>query len=320
MSNQTIRIFTVASDVSKMAGLYESASIAGINRDMIEVLEVKNWRGFIDKILAMKSCVESLPDDTIVCFIDAYDVLSFGGLEEIKRKFVEYKADIIFSSELNCYPIENLARYEMIEYNLYDMAYQCPMGTMRKRPFWVRPIETNYKYVNSGGYIGYAGSLKEMFSWKSIDEIERIIELGGDQNFFTQFYLEFADIGYNGSVVAIDDHQRIFQSLYKVDLADFSFHRGRLYNHVLRTYPCFVHFNGYRDYGWVLRNIETGSMENAMEMFLRLMKQSVRDGNCAMTGRLMPFYYGGIPQMCIPQRIWGEGDENGRGLLRHFSR
>ena len=43
-----------------------------------------------------------------------------------------------------------------------------------------------------------------------MEEIERIIELGGDQNFFTQYYLEFADIGHDDVVVAIDDHQRIF--------------------------------------------------------------------------------------------------------------
>ena len=295
----------------------EFVSISGMDKETIEVLKIENWRGFIDKIVAMKSCVELLDDDTIVCFIDAYDVLCFSGLEEIKRKFLEYKADIVFSSELNCYPIENMPRYEMIEYHLYDMMYQTNEA---QRPSWVRPIETNYKYVNSGGYIGYAGAMKKMFSWKTMDVVEKMIELGGDQNFFTQYYLEFADIGHDDVVVAIDDHQRIFQSLYKVDLADFSFHRGRLYNHVLRTYPCFAHFNGYRDYGWQLYDIERGVMQNAMDNILGGMHQSVRDGNCAMTGRLMPFYYAGEPQKCIPQKIWGEGDQDGRGLLRHFTR
>jgi hypothetical protein len=293
------RIFTVASDVSKMAGLYESMRLNGVNKSTIEVLEVTNWRGFIDKILMMKHCVESLPDDTIVCFIDAYDVLCFADIQEIETKFKEYGCDIVFSSELNCYPIENQERYDFIEYSLFEQ---------HEEGLDVCPIQTNYKYLNSGGYIGYAGAMKRLFTWKTEEEMARIIELGGDQNYFTQYYLEY---GANtdpkmGPRVCVDAHQRIFQSLYKVDLADFAFFRGRFYNHVLSTYPCFVHFNGYKDYGWQLKNRDTGKMRNAMDVFLDHIGTSIQLGCVAMDYHLVPFYYAGAPQECIAQKKWGD--------------
>ena len=306
--DESIRIFTVASEPSKMDGLYQSLELNGHSRDQIEVLTILNWRGFIDKIQAMKTCVESLPEDTIVCFIDAYDVLCFSDKAEIERKFLEYNCDIIFSSEQNCYPIENLAKYELIEYTLFERNFTGQVGAKR-------PIETSYKYVNSGGYIGYAGAMRRMFAWKSMEEIATMIELGGDQQFFTQYYLEFGSGTADPFVrVGIDDQQRIFQSLYKVDLADFAFFHGRMYNHILRTEPCFIHLNGYRDYGWTLRHIKTGMDENAMTIFLKKIKESLEYGNAAMDWRLVPFYYGGLAQQCIPQAIWGEA------LSRGFTR
>jgi hypothetical protein len=299
-------LYTVASDESKLTGLRESIALAGQPTDMLKILKVEKWRGFIDKIMTMKRCVDSLPDTDIVCFIDAYDVLCFSGIEEIHTKFLEHDADIVFSSELNCYPSENLPRYDLIEYNLFERS--CEDSS-------VRPIETNYKYVNSGGYVGKVAALKRMFAWKSEEEIEAMIKLGGDQNFFTQYFLEFC-YGSGGCCdrLVVDDMQRIFQSLYKVDLSEFGFFRGRIYNHALRTYPCFIHFNGYHAYNWLVYHVETGQGMHAMECVLEKIKKSHKQGNAVMDYRLRPFYYGGVPQGNITQMIWGEG------WLRKFTR
>jgi len=286
-------LFTVASDESKMALLKQTADWNGIK---IKMLSITHWTGFIDKILAMKEAVDLLPDDDIACFIDAYDVLVFSTTAEIVQKFKQSGRNILMSSELNCYPPENQTRYDQVEYFVFEHEYtQNIWGTTRSNA-----ITTNYKYMNSGGYIGYVRDLKRMFQWKTVDEMRQMCELGGDQNFFTQYYLEFAtDLVLN---IGLDYQQEIFQSLYKVDLRDFAFFSGRLYNHILRTYPCFVHFNGFRDYGGCLVHNTTGERKNAMHVFIDKMGGSIEFGNSGMDWCLPDFYYRGVKQDCIPQK------------------
>lgn len=286
-------LFTVASDESKMALLKQTADWNGIH---IRVLSITHWTGFIDKILAMKDAVDLLPDDDIACFVDAYDVLVMSDVKEILQKFENYGRNILMSSELNCYPPENQSRYDQIEYSVFEHEDANQIwGTDRSQA-----ITTNYKYMNSGGYIGYVKDLKRMFQWKTVDEMRQICELGGDQNFFTQYYLEFAtDLVLN---IGLDYQQEIFQSLYKVDLRNFAFFDGRLYNHILKTYPCFVHFNGFRDYGGCLVHNKTGEQQNAMTVFIDEICNSLEYGNTSMDWRLPDFFYRGVKQACISQK------------------
>jgi hypothetical protein len=286
-------LFTVASDESKMSLLKQTADYYGIK---IRVLSIIHWTGFIDKILAMKDAVDLLPDDDIACFIDAYDVLVIGDIPEILQKFENYRRGILMSSELNCYPPENQSRYDQIEYSVFEQEDANNIwGTRRSQA-----ITTNYKYMNSGGYMGYVSDLKRMFQWKTTDEMRQMCELGGDQNFFTQYYLEFAtDPVLN---IGLDYRQEIFQSLYKVDLRNFAFFEGRLYNHTLRTYPCFVHFNGFRDYGGCLVHRKTGERHNAMAVFIEESCNSLEYGNTSMDWRLPDFFYRGVKQACISQK------------------
>ena len=308
-------LYTVASDESKMAKLYQSAKIAGIEVNRIEVV---HWTGFIDKILLMKQIVDAMDEDDIVCFVDAYDVLVFSDAEEIVRKFRASGKSILLSSELNCYPPENRDRYDLIEYFTFEQDEAAgTWGTDKTRCF-----TTNYKYLNSGGYVGYAGAIKRMFQWKTVDEIREMCLHGGDQNFFTQYYLEYAlsqspeqtkfasDLVVEGILpsdpytnIGLDSKQEIFQSMYRVNLGDFAFFKGRLYNHVLRTYPCFAHFNGYRDYNGMIINWDNGDEEDAMEVFIDKMRDSRENGNAEMNYRVPRFFYLGVEQKCIAQKM-----------------
>lgn len=261
-------VFTIASDASKVARLLKTATWSGLH---IEVIQLPRWRGFTDKIYAMKEVLEFIPEEDVVCFIDAYDVLCFTHANEILEKFRSYQCNLVLSSELNCFPVENQERYQPL----------LGIGTSKSK----------YQYVNSGGYIGYCGAIKRMFQWKTDDEIEEICRLGGDQQYVTQYYLEFAQ---DESVrIGLDTHQCIFQSMYKVSCRSFAWFDGRLYNHVLRTYPCFAHFNGFHDYQDELVHCMTGRRENAMDVFVRKMQTSLQNGNANMDYELPPLWYGG---------------------------
>jgi hypothetical protein len=239
----------------------ESASLAG---SFIDIIPISQWKGYTDKILMMKQVLEFIPDDDLVGFVDAYDVLCFADSLEIITKFFDYKCDILVSSELNCYPRENEVQYQNLP------AFNS--------------ISTQYRYVNSGGYIGYCYALKRMFGWKSPEEIEEICRLGGDQNYFTQYYLTHANhIGTRQHAhIRIDDKQKIWQSLYKVNLRTFVFLEGRLYNHVLQSYPCFAHFNGFFQYNHCMMNRYSNEPEPAMEVFIRKIHESRYHGNALL--------------------------------------
>jgi len=228
-----LHIITLGSNEDEMKYLKESAQRNGVT---IKFILCEKWNGYIDKITTMKEVIEDIPDDDIVCFIDSYDVLLFTDEAEILSKFHSYDCDLLLSSELNCYPGENMSRYNEVYDNL----------AMDKT--------TNFKYVNSGGYIGYKRALCELFKWKTVEEIIDIIQLGGDQNYFTEYYLEFACVPEKR--IKVDMFQRIFQSAYKLYFEDIEFKNGRVVNTVLNETPCFVHFNGYGGYYYQIYNIQ----------------------------------------------------------------
>lgn len=273
-------VFTIASDASKVVRLLKTATWSGLH---IEVIQLPRWRGFTDKIYAMKEVLEFIPEEDVVCFIDAYDVLCFTHANEILEKFRSYQCNLVVSSELNCFPVENQERYQQLASKV-----ETPNDTKSK-----------YQYVNSGGYIGYCGAIKQMFHWKTDTEIEEICQLGGDQQYVTQYYLEFAQDDFVR--IGLDTHQCIFQSMYKVSLRSFAWFDGRLYNHMLRSYPCFAHFNGFHDYQDELMQRDTGQRENAMDVFIHKMQTSLQNGNADMDYDLPPLWYGGNLMSTLPQ-------------------
>ena len=287
MSSSSFSLYTVASDWSKVETLRK---MAAFNNVVVKVYFLSEFKGFTDKISSMKTVLKNLPDDAIVCFVDAYDVLLYAGEEEILRKFHRYDTDILFGAEVNCYPVQNRE------------AYQKLAGSMG-------PTTTNYRYLNSGGYLGRVKALREMISWRSEEEIESISKLGGDQNYFTQYYLEHArefTVDGNGRIrwkIRLDMHQSIFQNMCKVDIPEFSMVNGRLYNTVLSELPCFVHLNGYKDFHDCLLNTETNVKEPIMDIFSKKAKES-RDQQALQPLRYrQPFWLmiDGVTQDNIPQ-------------------
>lgn len=99
-----------------------------------------NWNGFGDKYRGMNLYLQSVPDDDVVLFIDAYDVLllrSLDGLEiEYRQKFFERKPKIVLSVAPS--------------HRLTDQWY---------RVFFDQCRNVN---VNTGTYIGYAGLIKKV--------------------------------------------------------------------------------------------------------------------------------------------------------------
>jgi hypothetical protein len=277
-----LHIFTIGSDESQITHLKESATMAGVE---INVVVPDVWTGYVDKIIRMKTLIQDLPDEDVVCFIDAYDVLVYGNETEILQKFQDYQCNVVLSSELSCYPPHQQTRYD----DLYAMDT-------------TTPLPSNFKYVNSGGYIGYKKSIMEIFEWKTPEDTEIICQAGGDQNYFTEYFLEYSQD--EEKKVIIDASQTLFQSMHKIEFGDFEFHQGRVYNKILETYPAFVHFNSYNLYGMSILNLHTNEKENCCQVFNDKARVS-RENNSIETLHYTVLFlvvFNGIVQHRLPQK------------------
>lgn len=210
-----LHIFTYgAGNISRFEYLKVSADI--YNLPIIYITQ-SEWNGFFDKITNMINAIKDLPDNDIVCFVDGFDVLAVGGEEEIKRKFIDYDCDILFGAELNCWPGEFHGRFP-------DLG-----------------IKNGYKYLNSGGFIGYKWAVMELYTWKQLDEVAHICKwCGGDQGYFITYFIE----NHKNKRLKLDSNVQIFQNFFSLDWNEIYIKGGRFVNPILNTTPCFLHFNG----------------------------------------------------------------------------
>jgi hypothetical protein len=238
-----------------------------------------DWKGFYDKIESVYKYIQNLPDDDIICYVDSYDMLSYANEDEILQKFKDYDCDLLLSSELCCYPSQYKRAYDYY-YSIY-------------------PVETNFKYVNAGAYIGYKHAIMDLFHWKPMDDIKHICfnEYGSDQNYFNLYFL------YNyEKCIKMDIYQKIFQSMYKVDFTDFEFRNGRLYNKCLETYPCFTHFNGFGVWDMQLKHIHTWECKNVIEIFSNYIEQSINTILSIEYELPYQIVWNGITETNVPQK------------------
>jgi len=91
------------------------------------------------KINLMKEYLHSVPDSTIIMFIDGYDTFLAASKKEILYRYLNFNKDIVFSAEKICWPDPSMAELHP-------------------------PSHTECRYLNSGTYIGTAKALKSFLS------------------------------------------------------------------------------------------------------------------------------------------------------------
>ncbi|KAG7495864.1 procollagen-lysine,2-oxoglutarate 5-dioxygenase 3-like [Solea senegalensis] len=152
--------------------------------------------------------------DMVIMFVDSYDVIFASGPEELLSKFSRLGHRVVFSAEGFCWPDQRLAP---------------------KYPV----VHTGKRYLNSGGFIGFAPELSEMVQlWKYKDNDD-------DQLFYTKIYLDKKQrTKFN---MTLDHRSRIFQNLNgAVDEVVLKFERAkvRVRNVAFDTLPVVIHGNG----------------------------------------------------------------------------
>lgn len=150
---------------------------------------------------------------------DAWDVLCYGGREEVARTLSILPPGVIFASERNCYPEGELA-------SVIDARYV---------------IDFPWRYVNGGMLTSSPSSL---LSW--CDEVER--HPAYDAGMIGQQWLNrrLAE----GSPLAMIDYQtRLFYCMFREHESPWlRNNNGKPWNQLTGTFPPFIHHNG--SYNW----------------------------------------------------------------------
>jgi hypothetical protein len=103
----------------------------------------QKWAGYIWKFLLVKDFVNALPNDEIVCFVDAYDVILTRPLEEFEKAFKSLSSINKVGLVVGCDHFAN---------SFYSLINKFVFGKCHNKP------------LNSGTYIGYVKNIKEMIN------------------------------------------------------------------------------------------------------------------------------------------------------------
>uniref|UniRef100_A0A9J8DM10 procollagen-lysine 5-dioxygenase n=1 Tax=Cyprinus carpio carpio TaxID=630221 RepID=A0A9J8DM10_CYPCA len=165
------------------------------------------------KVRWLKKEVEKHKDkqNTVIMFVDSYDVILASGPEELLKKFSRISHRVVFSAEGFCWPDQRLSsKYPVVHHGK--------------------------RYLNSGGFIGYAPEIHAIVKqWKHKDDDD-------DQLFYTRIYLDKEKFN-----ITLDHKSHIFQNLngaIEEVVLKFEKSRVRVRNVAYDTLPVVIHGNG----------------------------------------------------------------------------
>jgi len=170
--------------------------------------------GGSQKINLLKEELSDYPDlgNHIILFTDSYDVIINGSSEEIVSRFRKMESPIVFSAEKTCWPDESLK------------------GRYPKSP-------TNYRYLNSGGFIGYGDHISKLVNKVSVNNEY------DDQLYYTERFFE--DLKGNKDTI-LDYNQFLFQTMNE-SLEDIIVEGDNVKNTITKETPIIIHANGGSD-------------------------------------------------------------------------
>ncbi|CAL1536445.1 unnamed protein product [Lymnaea stagnalis] len=151
----------------------------------------------------------------LLMFVDSYDLVFTDNKDAIIEKFLKFDARVVFSAEDTCWPDRSLAdKYPVVK-------------------------DSEKRFLNSGGFIGYAKEVFELINYQPIDNTD------DDQLYYTKIFLNRA-LRHEWNI-KLDTKAEIFQNL-NFALGEITLkYKGShsyLYNVKTGASPVVVHGNG----------------------------------------------------------------------------
>lgn len=179
----------------------------------------------------LQDYLEEVNNDEIIIFSDGNDAVFMASEAEILTKFNQTNSSLVFSAETECWP----------DVTLGD---KCPQ------------VSGPYKYLNSGGFIGRAGLIKELLIDDKVD-MENFKH--SNQYIWMQRYLNNTNkitldtaceifVTFTPQIAPLyssDNSKEYFASMGEWFHNNFVIKNGRIFNTISKTWACHAHFNGF---------------------------------------------------------------------------
>jgi len=198
--------------------------------------DMANGSGGGQKVNLLKSELRKWDDNqlnsTLILFSDSYDVINLSTGNEIIKKYEKMGIDkIIFSSEKTCWPDLKLSTH-------------------------YPSTDSEYKYLNSGGFIGMANDVLELIKESTINDDY------DDQLFYTKLFL------FEKTNIMLDYYCDIFQTLNNAE-EDILINtkNNRIVNKLYNKTPCLIHGNGPKKIKDYLSRLNEMIIENNIYIF-----------------------------------------------------
>lgn len=207
MHNSKIKVYSFGTDPSKCELLKKSAE--RFNYNLTIEGYGQSYPGHGLKIQNFKKFCEKQDPETVVLFVDAYDVIFTQPSDTLYSKWLEITGGegVVFNAEKNCHPDVELAD----EYP--------------KHP------TSEFLFLNSGVYMG---KVKDMLKLMP----EKIGDTYDDQRFYVDIFLN----NNTDNIIKLDYTTELFMPLcYAVTSVKYD-SKG-LYNEETGAYPCLLHAN-----------------------------------------------------------------------------
>ncbi|SDG56288.1 hypothetical protein SAMN04487996_1205 [Dyadobacter soli] len=220
-------------------GLAESCRYFGYQLECLE--HDGTWPGHRQKDLSLCKFLQAVPSNEIVLFTDGYDTVFVTSEAEIIEKFSSRDVPVLFSAEINCFP-----------YSAFSYLH--------------KPCPSKFRYLNSGGFIGRAGDILDLY--QRFDAIEDSHRYLVDNNLrWSNQYRWMKMFLFTEGLIGLDTNCEIFQ-VFGTDLSVYDKIRkapseqeksmlrqneicrilddfvigDRIFNKQTGSHPCHLHF------------------------------------------------------------------------------
>lgn len=228
-----IELVTYATDTDRVEPLKQSARWHGWSA--LNILGTQagfDRHGLVDKLRALRRFAKGRAADSLLVFVDAYDVIVNHAPFHLERIFLASGKRILLASELGCCTDKETA-----------LAYgnRCH----RNWPFF--PSSPHRRiWLNSGVIIGYAKDIRRLLrlAWKEYLLHPNVYRAHTDQQLLCFLMSDGATI-WTREAVGIDHESQAALTTYQTDLGQaLSFDSQGRVVFENRTVPALIHFNG----------------------------------------------------------------------------
>lgn len=187
----------------------------------------------VDKVRALRRFTRQWPDNTIIVFVDGYDVIINNEPAKLESAFLASGKRVLTASELGCCTDKQTA-----------MQYKTECH--KNWPF--ASIGDGRRWLNSGVIVGYARDVRRLLNmaWKEYKTNPQLYQMFTDQQVLCHLLSDGSNI-WTRAAVGIDHGSEIALSTYKtsINLGDvLGIDKIGRVVFANRTVPSIIHFNG----------------------------------------------------------------------------